>query len=147
MEIVVHDSRRRPYSHKPVFVVAFESTRLCKSGTALGSYPGQLVWRLPCRRGRYVAGETKGEPLRAGNAPLSDASPSRGDFRGHAHVWSHSEWRVSPLSPLQLEGAAKTVQGIHWIYPSTGSAIASFGFIAISDMILTMVIDTCPNVR
>ncbi|KAM4067214.1 major facilitator superfamily protein [Hirsutella rhossiliensis] len=36
--------------------------------------------------------------------------------------------------------------GLPWIYPCIGGTIASFGFIAISDMVFTLVIDSYPNV-
>ncbi|KAF4506693.1 hypothetical protein G6O67_006749 [Ophiocordyceps sinensis] len=36
-------------------------------------------------------------------------------------------------------------RGMHWIYPCIGSAMTSFGFGALGDMVLTCVIDAYPN--
>ncbi|KAM4066433.1 major facilitator superfamily protein [Hirsutella rhossiliensis] len=37
-------------------------------------------------------------------------------------------------------------RGMHWIYPCIGSAMTSFGFGALGDMVLTCVIDAYPNI-
>lgn len=55
--------------------------------------------------------------------------------------------RVCPRRDPKRGRFADTAQGMHWIYPCIGSAMTSFGFGALGDMVLTCVIDAYPNVR
>lgn len=38
-------------------------------------------------------------------------------------------------------------QGMHWIYPSVGGALFGFGLGSIGDAVLTLVIDSYPEVN